>query len=290
MTKRVYSFEKFLHRLTLWAKKRDDVRAAVVLGSRARTELPADEWSDLDIMLAVNNPAYYLDSTDWLKAIDEVKILFLETLPMNSGTERRVLFECGLDVDFIFASAAQLKKNLHKEPDELTRSLYSRGYKVLFDKDSLIPAPDKAPETHTARRMITEEEFTEAANDFWYHSVWTAKKLRRGELWTALRCCDIYMKNLLLKAIECHARLLHGERYDTWYNGRFLEQWADGRIVKDMENCYARYSRKDIRRALLATMDLFRWITREIAEKTGYAYPVTAEEYATGLVGTLLPE
>ena len=32
-----------------WARMRDDVRAVVVVGSHARTDAPADRWSDLDI-------------------------------------------------------------------------------------------------------------------------------------------------------------------------------------------------------------------------------------------------
>ncbi len=32
-----------------WARSRDDVRAVVVVGSQARTDAPADRWSDLDV-------------------------------------------------------------------------------------------------------------------------------------------------------------------------------------------------------------------------------------------------
>jgi hypothetical protein len=31
-------------------KKTDDIRAAFIIGSRARADHPADEWSDLDNM------------------------------------------------------------------------------------------------------------------------------------------------------------------------------------------------------------------------------------------------
>ncbi len=289
MTKKIYSFEKLIARITAWAKKRDDIRAAIVLGSRARTDTPADEWSDLDVVLSVNNPSFYLDSTDWLKRIGEVKILFLEPNALAGGSERRVLFECGLDVDFIFISAARLK-SFTNSPDPVSQSVLSRGYRILFDKDDKLPPAGQLPGVPVMLRILTPAEFDETVNDFWYHAVWTAKKLRRGELWVALRCCDYYMKNLLLKVVECHAQVTHGEKYDTWFGGRFLEQWADHRVVKDLENSFARYGRKDIRRALFATMDLFRWITRDIAEKGGYLYPATADEYATNLVSNLLPE
>jgi hypothetical protein len=51
---------------------------------------------------------------------------------------------------------------------------------------------------------------------------------------------------------------------------------------------FAHYDRDDIARALLATMDLFRWLAAETAEHLDYAYPALADEHATGLVRTYL--
>lgn len=290
MTIPITSYDKLIKRISAWAQKRHDIRAAVILGSRARVEAPADEWSDLDIILVVENPGYYLGNTDWLKAIDEIKILFLEHLPLGSGIERRVLFQCGLDVDFNFASPEQVRQTFKEEQNPMAKALYGRGYRVLFDKDGIVPPFSPPAENPVVSRMLTPAEFDQDVNDFWYHTVWTAKKLCRGELWTAMRCCDVYMKSLLLKVIECHAQVKNGPQYDTWFGGRFLEQWADPRIVKGLPKAFARYDKTDIRRALLATMDMYRWVTREIAEKRGFQYPATADEYATQLVNELLPE
>jgi aminoglycoside 6-adenylyltransferase len=290
MPKPITSFDKLIKRISGWAQKRDDIRAAVILGSRARVDIPADEWSDLDIILVVKDPGYYLGSTDWLKNIDEIKILFLEHLPMGSGMERRVLFQCGMDVDFNFATPGQAKHLVEKGLDSVTQLVMGRGYRILFDKDRILPPFTPPAENPVIKKILIPAEFDQDVNDFWYHAVWTAKKLCRGELWTALRCCDVYMKQLLLKAIECHAQVLHGVEYDTWYNGRFLERWADPRVVKDLKNTYARYDKKDIEKALLATMALFRRVTHEIAEKNGYPYPATADEYAATLVRALLSE
>lgn len=290
MKKIVKSHELLIKKITAWSKARPDIRAAIILGSRARAVAPADEWSDLDIVFTVEDPAFYLTNTDWLQKIGEVKILFLEPLAGTAGKERRVLFECGLDVDFSFLSAAQLEREMKDGGNNGSLMFFRRGYRVLFDKDGIVPLPGELPQEPVLLRLLTPSEFDETVNDFWFHSVWTAKKLRRGELWVALHCCDYYMKNLLLKVIECHAQILHGEYYDTWFGGRFLENWAEPRTVRELNKCFARYSYKDIRRALLATMDLFRRITRDISEKGGYLYPSSADDYATRLVRHLLPE
>jgi aminoglycoside 6-adenylyltransferase len=42
------TYEHLTERFVKWAETQPDIHAAMVIGSRARTEWPADEWSDLD--------------------------------------------------------------------------------------------------------------------------------------------------------------------------------------------------------------------------------------------------
>ena len=70
--------------------------------------------------------------------------------------------------------------------------------------------------------------------------------------------------------------------------GRFLEEWADPRAVKELPNIFAHYDRQDINHALLATMDLFRWLAVETAQRWGYLYPESGAQSATALVKQLL--
>lgn len=43
-----FAYERLIEKLAAWVQTRLGVRAAMVLGSRARVDHPADEWSDLD--------------------------------------------------------------------------------------------------------------------------------------------------------------------------------------------------------------------------------------------------
>ncbi|MNP12372.1 Streptomycin adenylyltransferase [compost metagenome] len=89
------------------------------------------------------------------------------------------------------------------------------------------------------------------------------------------------MKKLLLKMIEYQSHALHGTDYDTWHNGKFIERWAEPWVVKEFQNIYARFSDKDIMKALLNTMNLFQKIAIEIMDKWDYEYPVISDKYAT---------
>jgi aminoglycoside 6-adenylyltransferase len=134
----------------------------------------------------------------------------------------------------------------------------------------------------------TEDEYLNLVNDFWYHTVWTIKKLLRGELWAAKFCADGYMKQKLLWMLTFHAHVRNGWNYNTWHNGRFIDFWADGQAMSEMKFAFARYEKDDIARALMMTMDIFRRIALEVSEETGYRYPEDAEKSAREWIGKAL--
>jgi len=63
------SYEQLIERFTAWAGQEENVRAAIIIGSRARTDHPADEWSDLDIIVLARAPAVYWQTSAWLTAV-----------------------------------------------------------------------------------------------------------------------------------------------------------------------------------------------------------------------------
>ena len=88
--------------------------------------------------------------------------------------------------------------------------------------------------------------------------------------------------------IEWHARATRGPNYDTWFRGRFLEEWADPRAIDGLRNAFSRYDEQDIGRGLLATLNLFRLVARETGGKMGYPYPTGLHAYVTGWIKTCL--
>lgn len=224
------AYEELIARFTKWAQAEENIRAAFIIGSRARKDHPADEWADLDLIFLVENPQVYMESTDWLQHMGKPWVNFYERTP-DGGFERRVLYEGGLDVDFIPESVAGLRKVLDGDLPPMLVDILSRGFRILVDKDGLVGQFTAGKIQEPVPTPSSESEYLNIANDFWFHTVWTAKHLRRGELWWAKSCCDGYLKNLLLRMLEFHARATKGPDFDTWMSGRFLETWADPRAV-----------------------------------------------------------
>lgn len=275
-------FQAIVDNFIRWGESSDKLYAALIVGSQARTDHPADEYSDIDIIMFVDDLAFFLSSDQWLKDIGDYHVSFIEN-SLAGGQEIRVLFDGALDVDFMLLS----KNDINALAGELL-TILERGYRILIDKiglQNIIPPLDAAKQSYN---LLTEQEFKNTVNDFWYHSVWTAKKLRRGELWTAKFCVDSYMKRILLSIIECHAHAIHRLDYDTWHSGRFIEEWAESWIVEKLTLCFSHYNKDDIKNALLSTMALFHSVAVEIAEKLDFQYPKAADMYATAWVTAAL--
>ena len=73
--------------------------------------------------------------------------------------------------------------------------------------------------------------------------------------------------------IEWHAQAEHGWNYDTWFRGRFLEQWTDQHTLQELKTTFTHYNKLDTCRTLTASLDMFHRIATETAEKLGYHYP-----------------
>jgi len=290
------TFEELMARLVNWAEAHPDIRAVVVVGSRARIDHPADMWADLDIILVTTDKDYYLSTADWMRSIGNPVLTFLEPTATGNEIERRVLFEGMLDVDFSIVPKEVVHKLIRAEiSNESAREIadtLGRGMRVLIDKDN-VAEQFRALTSYVKARASsqpTRREFLEVVNDFLYHAVFITKHLRRGELWWAGTCCNCYMQRLLLQMIEWHAQANHGWSYDTWFRGRFLEEWADPAVLEGLRETFARYDRQDLSRALLATLNMFRQVALETANRLGYEYPVDVDEQVSKWVrNCLLP-
>lgn len=195
------SYEKLIERFCKWAENRPDIRAAVVIGSRARVDHPADEWADLDTIIVTTNPDYYVSSSEWINNFGRPLLTFIEPTSTGNQKERRVLYERMLDVDFAIFPLEEIQRLIEAgrtDPQiaaQLSNAL-GRGMRVLIDRngitnqlDSLIARIEKK-ETPT---RPSQEEFLELVNDFIYHTVFTAKHLLRGELWWTVICLNCHM-------------------------------------------------------------------------------------------------
>jgi aminoglycoside 6-adenylyltransferase len=282
------SRQQWLEQFLEWATAQPDQRGVLLVGSGSRSDHPADEWSDFDLLLVAADPRPYLDAAGWLARFGNPLFSIVERTAAGEPWVRRAFYEVGLDVDFIVLSPDSVRQNFPGNPVIL--EILGRGRRVLLDKDGLFSALPGEAASQPALPAPTAEEFSEVVQDFWFHAAWMAKKLRRGELWVAVTCNNAYMKRLLLRMIEWHAQAVRGPACDVWFDGRFIEGWAAPEVVGALPGVLAHYEAADVWRALQASMDLFQRIARQTAAHWRLAYPESQVEKVMAWVAARLVE
>lgn len=257
----------------------DSLLAVVALGSSVREYASADCYSDLDLLLVCRDPGPWLTGS-LPEQLGEVRISFVEHT-FAGGMERRILYSGSLDVDLILLTPEQMTVALESG---VAAEILGRGYRVLHDRVGVADSLRENVRVSIPKPAMTEAEFTNIVNDFWFHTVWAAKKLLRGELWTAKMCIDAYLKERLLKILE----LKKVSSTDVWHNGRFLEKWAGEEMVVALGGCFARYERAEMASALRETAQLFGRTAQEAAQQQRFSYPHDVESYARALLSEYL--
>jgi aminoglycoside 6-adenylyltransferase len=265
------NYESLTNSILDWAKQTENIRAIIMIGSRARTDGQADQWSDMDLLVIAKDIAEYIQTTSWIREIGNPLLTFTERA-FDGSYEVRVLFEGFLDVDFAMSDPEEAKDSLDEEE---VRDIFRRGFLVLLDKDDWSSYLDRSYDI-SRKPEISPQSLHNDIHDYWYHCVWTAKKLLRGELWAAQNCLNCYMKRLLLRMLECTANLPGEQSTDTWHNGRFIEKWASPSNVQRLRGSFSDYDKKSLSRALQHQMDFFHDIAFRVAEEHRIPYP--AEE------------
>ncbi len=296
--------EAFLSRVIEWASARPDVKAVLVIGSRARTVAPADALSDIDLMLVTTRPRFYASTTQWLHELGDLVLTCTFSTVVGTRAVRTGVFRDGnvllqLDAAMVgsfesriaavvlrllarFPGAMRLVPYaLRQEIESWFDALRKGAPRVLLDKDGsagrmfgFVPPPPVC-------RAPSRAEFEEVVHSFLSLSLWNSNLLLRGEPWRAAHVCATQMRDRLVRVLEWHARATRGPDHDVWYGGRFFERWADPRAAAALRDVFGRYDTEDAWRALLASVELFSWIARETAEKLGLPYPSAAEAQAS---------
>ena len=300
MKSRVDALEQ---RVVAWCEARRDIRAALVVGSRARDDHPADDWADLDVGIVCEKPARYLKDLGWLARIGTPLVASMDP----SGVTVHVLFEDGADGGFAFIPLGTVKTALRLLPIamrfpgvaralpggkailrsvEEAKEYYRRGSRIIIDKDGLgARMMALFPATSVAAEPPSAEEFAGSVRQFWFAAVWMAKHLRRGELWRTLgESGEGQLRVLLLRMIEWRTRADRGWDVDVWENGRFIEEWAAPETLAALRGVLSHYDEAYAWRSLDAAMDLFARLSQDVASRLNLPLDTAMSERCRSIV------
>ena len=239
-----------------WAERREEVHALVLVGSQARTDVPADEWSDYDFVLVVDEDLPFLRGSAWLGELGTPLLSVVEAAAAGGLHERRVLFADGRAADFTLVPLARLEGVLAR-PD--VADVVARGARVLVNDGALGDLPTEAD--------APLEDYPALVHEFWFHANLSARKLRRGELHVAVQSCNCALRSILRRALELEARASGREH---WHQGRFFEQWADPGWRARMARTIATEDARQAAQAISLAAELFSEVCAVLQNRHGF--------------------
>jgi aminoglycoside 6-adenylyltransferase len=259
-----------------WAAQNKGLQLALVVGSRARSQPPADEWSDLDLILFFDDPSPWAGSNTWLEAFGEIELAYSHAIPAGD-VEWLVLYASGLKADFIAAgfppqvkTEADRKKYLLHGP---FKEVLAFGLRLLVDRRGEFGGLPENFEQEGAASLPDEAAYSTHLHRFWMNCTRVAKFLRRGDLWRAKMLCDCTMKQQLLTLLEWLALADGTSAEQVWYEGRNLPDWVDTSVLNALPATFGSYESVDLWRALHASTQLFERLAQECSQRLGYSYP-----------------
>jgi aminoglycoside 6-adenylyltransferase len=256
-------YQRVENRINNWAGSQDDIRGIVVYGSRARSKYPADEFSDLDLVLFTLTPQKYSQDSNWLESIGDTWLAVIGKTSIGDD-EWTLLFAGGVKVDIILAAATGY--------DDLSRLVSNSPYKSVFARGSRsIYEAEEPPSFSTAesssgfiKPLPTNIDFLSLVN-------------KRDDLIRSVNLLSCELRPRLFELAAMYA-VVQDPTTDHWYGGRFIDQWADAKVYEELQKSYARLDSVEVRSALNASLKMIIEMATEISEALGYTFPTQGQD------------
>jgi len=255
-----------LHVLTEWARSDDNVRAALLTGSRADPDRRIDFLSDYDVEVYVTDVDPFGRSDESLEAFGRIMARWPHrprgTL-RDDGITRLVLFRDGVRIDFQILPVAALPVTIGDV-----------AFRVLVDKDGLAERLSPLPASARAVARPTEDEYETLVYEFWWNAHYVPKALWRDELpFAASMMSEAVRDRYLRTVLEWFVAVQSGGPVNLGVRGRWLKRHLDEETWAAYE---ATFSGADVTaqwEAFFRAVDLFRWLAQAVGERLGYRYP-----------------
>jgi aminoglycoside 6-adenylyltransferase len=248
-----------------WARADERILAMAAFGSMARTDRQADDWSDLDVLLVVDDSAPWHADLRWIDAIAPTWTRFVHPSPIPGAPVHQVLFDGGYDADLVVVDPSTIRAILD-DPAAAT-AVFGHGVRVVFDGPGVLAGlADIVPQVEVG--PPTAADFALVVGQLRFQLVWATKRLRRGELWRTVDDLDGYLAHRLLILLEWAA--IGEGRTGVFPDGRRLEQWASAQEIDAIRRSRAAYDPDEAARAILGTHD----VAEALAARVAAAYDI----------------
>jgi aminoglycoside 6-adenylyltransferase len=210
---------EMLHLIFKYAMDHDQVRAAVLNGSRVNPRIQPDQYQDYDVVYFVTDVEPFRRNTSIVDYFGQRLIVQLpedmhDPPPTGDGSYNYLMqFTDGTRIDLGFEPIAHLETCLQ---DSLT--------KVLLDKDGLIrPLPPPGEQSYLPKKPMLKQ-FDDCCNEFWWVNPYVAKGLIRHQMTYARHALDVTVRSQLMKMVTWHTAIRTDWKVSAGQFGKHLRR------------------------------------------------------------------
>ncbi|MDP2966540.1 MAG: aminoglycoside 6-adenylyltransferase [Pelolinea sp.] len=279
--------KEIIAKLVSFGEADESIRAVILEGSQSIGKF-IDDLSDYDVNIFTRDAEPYLKSACWLDQFGEVLVYQKEELVFygQAFPSRLVVFKNGERIDFSFWPVAAL---VEIADGSKAYESYRNGYRVLVDKDGLAARLPKPDGLGFLVLLPDRDLFLQTVYNFLFEAYCVARSLTRGDLWYAKRIEASYIKDHLYQMV-----LWERQRRQSWSHdpvlhlgGKRFEKWVSLDLVKAISACFSPYDKEETWKSLLAMLDLFNALARNLSKEMGFDYPEQVSHDVLGYLETL---
>ena len=161
-------------------------------------------------------------------------------------------------------------------------------FKVILDKDNLLPRTERPEETQTLFESApAEDEFLGTCNEFFWVLKTFSEYTLRQELPAAMFYLNNPVRDLLNRMIRWHLYLKHGRPVDVGILDGNMEKLLEKELFLLYRRTYPAAEYEQIWNAYDAVVRLWHQTAGSVAGNCGFRYPEETEKDMTGFIQTL---
>ncbi|MCD8006671.1 MAG: aminoglycoside 6-adenylyltransferase [Oscillospiraceae bacterium] len=264
------STEEMLRLITDTAAGDENVRAAVLSGSRADISRPGDVYQDYDVAFLVKDLSPYFNNPCYIERIFG-KVLIMQLPDLNDNPDLSLetaehftyltIFEDGVRLDLTFTA---VMPDWGNEP-----------MKVLFDREGHLS--DNLDNECYMVHQPTQEEFSACCNEFWWCLNNVAKGLKREEIPYAKAMFEETLRPQLNKIIEWYIGTISDFSVSTGKKGKYFKKYLPDSIYGKYLKTYTIADPGRIWTSVINTCKLFSDLAQIVAQDLGLNYNIDEE-------------
>lgn len=259
------SEKEMLELIVRTAQEDSRIRAAYLEGSRVCPSAVRDIFQDYDVVYIVGETRSFREDRQWIDRFG--RRLYMQ-YPEDSVYEPS-------DVESCYGWLLQLADGNRLDLHVCTPSYALPRlelYRVLVDKDQLLPAVENRSEKRYWVCRPSQKQFDCTCNEFWWCLNNVAKGLWRGELPYVMDMLDFNVRPQLRRLLEWKAGADNGFSVAVGKCGKYLSRYLPPALYSAYLGSYTAAEAGALWEAVLGMCGLFHTLAQELSQRLGLSY------------------